>query len=190
MRGGLAFLKTSLFLAGVLLCGGLVACGTSAKRLQGGAPPPTWLDHLPPSKSEICAVGVSGPTYYPQDALGKSKSAALTELGRAVQVKVTSELTMKQRESTGSQSGVSVQELSTFMSQAVLKLAQVRGQWTNPGGYSSRGEPGTTYTLVCMPLNVSTAELQESAHEITPVANPRLPLLIQESETVLKGWRQ
>ena len=83
-----------------------------------------------------------------------------------------------------------MQELSTFMSQAVLKLAQVRGQWTNPGGYSSRGEPGTTYTLVCMPLNVSTAELQESAHEITPVANPRLPLLIQESETVLKGWRQ
>lgn len=97
---------------------------------------------------------------------------------------------MKQRESTGGQSGVSIEELSTFMSQAVLKFAQVRGQWVQAGGYQSRGETGTTYTLVCMPLNISEADLQETSHQITPVANPRLPLLIKESEAVLKEWRQ
>ena len=167
----------------------LVACAGSSKS-PGGASPPPWLDHIPPSKTELCATGVSGPTFYPQDALARSKSAALSELGRAVQVKVTSELTMKQKESSKGQSAVSVEELSTFMSQAVLKLAQVRGQWVNPGGYPSRGEPGTTYTFVCMPLSISAAELEDSAHQITPVANPRLPLLIKESETVLKEWRQ
>ena len=178
--------KASILLAMLLLS----ACAWSSKTPGGATSPPAWLDHLPASKSELCATGVSGPTYYPQDALGRSKSAALTELGRAVQVKVTSELTMKQKESSTGQSGVSVEELSTFMSQAVLKLAQVRGQWVNPGGYPARGEVGTTYTLVCMPLNVSTAELEDSAHRLTPVANPRLPLLIKESEAVLKEWRQ
>jgi len=168
----------------------LAGCGNSPKRAPGTASPPAWLDHIPPSKSELCATGVSGPTFYPQDALARSKSAALSELGRAVQVKVTSELTMKQKESTRGQSAVSVEELSTFMSQAVLKLAQVRGQWVNPGGYPSRGEPGTTYTFVCMPLSVSAAELEDSARQVTPVANPRLPLLIKESETVLREWRQ
>lgn len=168
----------------------LLACAGPSKSPGGVAAPPPWLDHIPASKSELCATGVSGPTYYQQDALARSKSSALNELGRAVQVKVTSELTMKQRESTGGHSGVSVEELSTFMSNAVLKLAQMRGQWVNPGGYPSRGEPGTTYTLVCMPLNVSASELEDTAHRITPVGNPRLPLLIKESEAVLKGWTQ
>ena len=178
-------------MAGLFLCAALLAaCSTAPKAPAGSHPPPTWLDHLPSSKSELCATGVSGPTYYQQDALARSKSSALNELGRAVQVKVTSELTMKQRESTGGSSAVSVEELSTFMSNAVLKLAQMRGQWVNPGGYPSRGEPGTTYTLVCMPLNVSASELEDTAHRITPVGNPRLPLLIKESEAVLKGWTQ
>ena len=173
-----------------LCCVCLTACSASSKRDPSGTAPPPWLDHIPPSKTELCATGVSGPTFYPQDALARSKSAALSDLGRAVQVKVTSELTLKQKESSKGQSAVSVEELSTFMSQAVLKLAQVRGQWVNPGGYPARGEPGTTYTFVCMPLSISAAELEDTAHQITPVANPRLPLLIRQSETVLKEWRQ
>jgi hypothetical protein len=166
----------------------LTAC-TAAPKRAAGTGPPDWLDHPQISKAELCATGVSGPTYYPQDAVARSRTAALNELGRAVQVRVTSELSMRQRES-GTGSSVSVEELSTFMSQAVLKLAQMRGQWINPGGYPSRGETGTTYSLICMPLTVSTAELENTARGITPVSNAALPLLIKESEAVFKEWTQ
>jgi hypothetical protein len=172
-------------------CAAFLAACTAASKRAAGAGPPDWLDHPQISKAELCATGVSGPTYYPQDAVARSRAAALNELGRAVQVRVTSELSMRQRES-GAGSSVSVEELSTFMSQAVLKLAQMRGQWINPGGHPSRGEAGTTYSLICMPLNVSTADLENTARGITPtpVSNAALPQLIKESEAVFKEWTQ
>jgi hypothetical protein len=168
----------------------LAACSETPKPRPGTTAPPVWLDHPPAVKSEICATGVSGPTFYSEDALAKSKSAALTELGRAVQVKVTSGLTLKQREDSAGQSSVSVQELSAFMSEAVLNLAQVRGQWVNPGGYPTRGETGTAYTLVCMPLNVSAAQLQDTMHGGVRASNPHLPALIEQTEAVLRDWAQ
>lgn len=121
--------------------------------------------------------------------MARSKSAALTELGRAVQVKVTSGMTVRQQENSAG-SSVSVQELSAFMSEAVLNLAQVRGQWVNPGGYPARGERGTAYTLVCMPLNVSAAQLQDSLGGGIRALNPHLPALIEQTEAVLKDWKQ
>jgi hypothetical protein len=181
--------RVSAALAAVATSGALLAACSETSRPRPGSPAPAWLDHPPAVKSELCATGVSGPTYYSEDALARSKSAALTELGRAVQVKVTSGMTVKQREDSAG-SSVSVQELSAFMSEAVLHFAQVRGQWVNPGGYPARGEAGTAYTLVCMPLNVSTAELQGTMGEGIRASNPRFPALIEQTEAVLRDWAQ
>ena len=69
-------------------------------------------------------------------------------------------------------------------------LAQVRGQWVNPGGYPARGETGTAYTLVCMPLNVSAAQLQDTMRGGVRASNPHLPALIEQTEAVLRDWAQ
>jgi hypothetical protein len=117
-----------------------------------GTPPPAWLDRLPASQEELCAVGVSGPAYYQQDALAKSTSLGFTELSRSVQVRVTSEMAVRQQGESSGRSDIAVQEVSAFASDVVVRLAQVRAQWINPGGYPNRGEAGIVYTLVCMPL--------------------------------------
>lgn len=44
---------------------------------------PGWLHTLPARGGELCAVGISGPTYYAEDARANSKANALSELSRA-----------------------------------------------------------------------------------------------------------
>jgi hypothetical protein len=176
-----------LGLGGVLLG----ACVESGSPPITDAPrPPAWLDTMPPSKDDLCAIGVSGPTYYPQDALANSKANALTQLARAVKVKITSEMTVHEKADGMGRSEISVEELSGFMSDVVLKFAQVREQWVNPGGYATRGEKGSAYTLMCMPLNVTVAEMEENAKGQIPVSNPHLPLLRQRTEEVMREWRR
>lgn len=117
----------------------------------GQAPPPEWVSHMPGPKQELCAIGVSGPTYFHEDAKAASKSLAVTELARALEVKVISALTVQsQGDSRGSET--TVQETAGFTSETVVKHAQVREQWVADGRDSRYGIAGTVYTLVCMPL--------------------------------------
>ena len=168
----------------------LVAACAGRQLPPGTAPPPSWLDHLPASKEELCATGVSGPTFYPEDALANSTAQAFTELARGVQVKVKSDMTIRQQGDSVGRSEVTVEELSNFMTDVVVKLAQVRNRWVNPGDYPTRGERGTVYTLVCIPLAMSAAEIEQKVQGRIPVANPRLPLLLKQTEAVLKEWTQ
>jgi hypothetical protein len=106
---------------------------------------------MPHAKDEVCAVGVSGPTYYPEEAVAQSKVLALAELARAMEVKVKVELTVQERGDNRSSETVVMQD-SDLLSQVVLKLAQVRAQWTASEGEARYGSKGTVYTLACMPL--------------------------------------
>lgn len=112
---------------------------------------PTWIAEVPGSSSELCAIGVSGPTYYAEDARAHSKAAAMTELARALEVTVRSQLTIHSiGDSTGGDTAV--RETAGFSSDVVLKDAQVREQWVHPGGDVKYGVKGTVYTLVCTPI--------------------------------------
>ncbi len=117
-----------------------------------GSSPPGWLDQPPASEDELCAIGISGPSYYPEDAVANSKAMALAELARGLEVKVTSKLRIRQEGDSMGRSATSLSEVSDFTTERVVKLAQVRAQWVNPGGYPPRGEKGSVYTLACMPL--------------------------------------
>lgn len=115
------------------------------------SPPPEWVSHLSASRQELCAIGVSGPTYYTEDARANSKALAMTELARTLEVKVTADLTLRSHgDSHGSDT--TLQESAGFASEVVLTHAQVRAQWVHAGGDARYGERGTIYTLVCMPL--------------------------------------
>ena len=126
--------------------------GLSPKSQGQGGSPPEWLSKIPVGKTELCATGVSGPTYYPEDALVNSKAQAITELSRSIESKVKAGLTVKSRGgATGSSQELDESiELST---EEIVRLAQVRAQWVNPGRNSQWGQKGSVYTLVCMPLS-------------------------------------
>ena len=107
---------------------------------------PGWLSALPWSTQEVCAIGISGPTYYPEDARSSSRASAMAELARAVEVRVKTDLLIR---SEGDARGVDVRlsETSGFGSDVLLKQAQVREQWVQSGKDIRHGEPGTVYTL-------------------------------------------
>ncbi|MDA0739783.1 MAG: hypothetical protein O3A59_12715 [Nitrospirae bacterium] len=113
--------------------------------------PPTWISHVPGGTDEVCVIGVSGPTFYSEDALARSKAQAMTELSRAMEVRVQAEMLVHERgDSRGSEA--SIIEEADFSSDVVLKRAQVKEQWVHPGGNERLGVRGMVYTLVCMPL--------------------------------------
>lgn len=118
-----------------------------------GGPPPDWLDHPNPSKEDLCAVGVSGPSYYLEDAIKNSHAQALTELARSVKVEIVSGMDVSVSSSGGELYQSRVSERANLTTDAVVHQAQVRGKWVSPGGYPVRGEKGTVYTLVCVPRN-------------------------------------
>lgn len=112
---------------------------------------PRWLNTMPASTQELCAIGVSGPTYYPEDARARSQASAMTELARTIEVRVKTDMVLR---SEGDGRGVETRldEIAGFGSDVVLKQAQVREQWVQRSKDSLVGEPGTVYTLVCMPV--------------------------------------
>jgi hypothetical protein len=111
--------------------------------------PPAWLDHPQISKDEICAIGVSGPTYFVEDALAASKAQAYTELGRSIQVIVTSHM-QTLLSGNGEASSFQLHEQAVLDTQTKLEKAEVRDQWVNPGGYADLGQKGTVYTHLCV----------------------------------------
>lgn len=139
------------FLMGFLGATSMLGCAGGMEAIQVGANPPDWVHRMPSTKDDLCAVGVSGPTYYAEDARANSKALAMTELARTLEVKVSADMTMRsQGDSRGSETAM--QEVAGFASEVVLKQAQVREQWVHAGGDPRYGASGTIYTLVCMPL--------------------------------------
>jgi hypothetical protein len=112
---------------------------------------PRWLNTMPASTQELCAIGVSGPTYYPEDARARSQASAMAELARTIEVRVKADMVINSEGSSGG-FDIRLNETAGFGSDVVLKQAQVREQWVQSGKDIRHGEPGTVYTLVCMPV--------------------------------------
>jgi hypothetical protein len=149
----------STMFGGVAVVALLTSCADMAQ-LNGGSgataapitegPPPDWLDRPGQAKDELCAVGVSGPSYYLEDAIKNSHAQALTELARSVKVEIVSGMDLSVS-GGGDFFQSRISERANLTTDAVVHHAQVRGKWVSPGGYPTRGEKGTVYTWVCVP---------------------------------------
>ena len=133
----------------VMGMGLMVMVGCQTENVMTAAP--SWLSRVPGGQHELCAIGVSGPTYYKEDAMAHSKAQAITELSRALKVKVKADLLITERgDHRGSSS--KIEGNSEFSSDVLLKNVQVKEQWIHPGGNDRHGVRGTVYTLACVPI--------------------------------------
>ena len=126
--------------------------GGSALESDAGDSPPSWLTNRSQDSGKLCAVGVSGPTYYPEDAIVNSKTQALSELGRSLKSQVKSQMLVQEHGGSGNYSDVEINDAVALSSNEILELAEVKSRWINSGEYQTHGTKGTVYTLICTPL--------------------------------------
>ena len=139
----------------LLMVGWLVSAGCgggAAIESARGDPPPPWLTNVSQGNGKLCAMGVSGPTYYPEDAIVSSKTQALSELGRSLRSQVQSQMLVQEHGGSADYSNVEIEDAVALSSDEILELAEVKGRWVNSGGYPAHGTKGTVYTLICTPL--------------------------------------
>jgi len=117
-----------------------------------GDPPPAWVTNIPQEKGRLCAMGVSGPTYYPEDAIVNSKTQGMSELGRSLKSQVKSQMLVQEHGGSSDYSDVKIEDAVALSSNQILELAEVKSRWVNSGGYPDHGTKGTVFTLICTPL--------------------------------------
>jgi len=148
-KHGIATAFRHVLIAGLLVSAG---CGGGPSVEKVGDPPPPWLMNLSQENGKLCAMGVSGPTYYPEDAIVNSKTQALSELGRSLRSHVQSHMLVQEHGGSADYSDVTIKEAVALSSDEILELAEVKSRWVNSGGYPGHGTKGTVYTLICTPL--------------------------------------
>jgi hypothetical protein len=132
----------------------------------GGARPPAWVNDLPQDKNALYATGISGPTFYSDDAVKYAGDNARVELGRAISSHITSAFL-----SVETNDGTTVDTASTIdathdYSDTVVENSEIVATWIDRSG-SYSGTQGTAYALAKIDLR--------KAHLPVPPPKPATP---------------
>jgi hypothetical protein len=151
------------FVAGLLLTGlcllPFFGCSTRVVVLRGG-PCPAWVDKLPNTKGQLCAVGYSGPTFYQPDCVKNAAENARGHLSESISVTIKT-ITVDVSDGGGGyfSNDVFVQG-SQSASDAVLNGSEIEAQWLDVQG--ERGMENGCYTMVCIDPDKPIEKLMES----------------------------
>ncbi len=143
----------------VLACSGnkqiVYVQATDAECSSKQEEPPAWVKELPKDDAFLQAVGISGPTYYAEDAKKYAAENARAELARVLGVEVKSIMYMWQREHGVQDVETRVETMSLSFSDEVLHGSEIVAYWVDRCGTVSRGVKGTTYAWARMPKDMS-----------------------------------
>lgn len=116
-------------------------------RAKPSTPPPNWVMNPPTSADALYALGISGPTFYPEDAVKYAAENGRAELGRNISSNVTSALlAVATNEGTTVDTAYATQVTHDY-SEGLVENSQVVATWIDRSG-SYSGVSGTTYALV------------------------------------------
>lgn len=145
----------SLVLAGCAhsqSAGGRAAPPGEVVRAKPATPAPAWVTNPPDNTDGIYAVGVSGPTFYPEDGARYAAENGRAELGRTISSTVTSALLAVATNDGTTVDTASASQVTHDYSEALVENAKVIATWVDrSGGFS--GQAGTTYALVKLDKN-------------------------------------
>lgn len=116
-------------------------------RGKPATPAPAWVNNPPEANDAVYAVGVSGPTFYPEDSAKYAAQNARAELGRTISSTVTSALLAVASSDGTYVDTASASQATHEYSEALVEDAVIVATWVDRSG-SYSGVSGTTYALV------------------------------------------
>jgi hypothetical protein len=149
--------KISLIMVGCIV---LVSCQTT-KESRVTAPTPAWVSGEQQIKGMICAVGMSGPTYYKDEARGYALDDARAELARTLSVDIE---TIMVEITSGKGSRIdeaTITQMSSWASAVVLENSEAQGYWYDSDGVVT-GRKNITFAYVCMPRKFDREHFEAS----------------------------
>lgn len=112
--------------------------------------PPAWVSGEQRIKGKICAVGISGPTYFKDEAKGYALDDARAELARTLSVDIETIMVEITSDKGSRIDEATVTEMSSWASDVVLERSEALGYWYDSDGVVT-GRKNITFAYVCMP---------------------------------------
>lgn len=125
------------------------SCASDTSRKEPGIP--AWLTRLTQEKNTLCAMGMSGPTFYRDDAMKNAAENARTELARTLKVEIDSIMIDVSSEKNSGVSESSVTSISSWATKAVVEGSYIKEYWHDHDG--KYGKKNYSYALACMERN-------------------------------------
>lgn len=131
-------------------CAHLPPSGKAAADSADSAP--DWLLKLPREGGSVYAVGIAGPTFYPDDGVRNAGDNGRVELAHVISSKITA-ATLTVNTTRGSYSDTaSVVDATHDYTDTIVQFAEVVSTWIDQSGTHSSGQRGTAYALVRLNL--------------------------------------
>jgi hypothetical protein len=110
-------------------------------------PHPDWIEHLPTDDGFLYAVGVSGPTFFPDDGIRYASEKGRAQLAFTISSHVTAASLSVETTSGSLADSASVVDATHDYTDSIVRFSEVLSIWVDKSGNYS-GAPGTTYALV------------------------------------------
>ncbi len=128
-----------------------LACRLGSELAVQGTNAPTWvLDPRSAARGgELCAVGISGPTFDPSDApvfAGRDAARALASVRQVLVSRTTADVDLRAYVILRSDAAVPEEAISS-----TLAASQERERWVDEDGRGPLALPRTTFVLRCAP---------------------------------------
>jgi len=113
---------------------------------------PNWVTGSSKKQGMVCAVGLSEPTFYVEDAKVYAAENARKELARSLQMDIKSLMIDVSKGDRNTVDEASVLQISSWATEVALRESSIAEYWYDSEGTASRGKKGITYALACMPF--------------------------------------
>ena len=129
--------------------------------IGGSFPPPDWVKGEPKRDGMICAVGLSGPTYFKDDAQIIAAENGRKELAKFLSIRIHT-IMLDVATPTGSTvDEATVMQVSSWSTAVSLEKSQVIGYWYDADSAMPAGEK-MTYALCCLSKKQYKSGLEEN----------------------------
>lgn len=159
-RYGRAVLLVRLLCLILVFLSFLAGC-QSAPTKGTGDPPPDWVTGKPRMDDMICAVGMSEPTFYKNEAQEYAAENARKQLALTLSVEIRNIMVDISTERGSTVDEATVTEVSSWASTSVIEGSKIMGYWYDGAGVVAR-RPGMSFVLCCIPKKLDRESLASS----------------------------
>lgn len=119
---------------------------------------PGWVTGSIQKGGRLCAVGISEPTFYSDDAKQNAEDNARKELAKTLSIDIKTIMVEIATEKGSNVDEGTITEVSSWATSAVLNGSEIIEYWHDRKGIAPSKKAGITYALACMPVDSTDTE--------------------------------